>query len=58
MKPVLFIILLALGPVLAEHTRMVPRDAVASVDDADAGPISRANTPESERWAWLCGSRS
>ena len=59
MKPVLFIILLALGPVLAEHTSVPgPAMAFASAADTGSGPISGATTPETERWAWLRRART
>jgi hypothetical protein len=64
MKPVLFIVFLALGPALAEQLRVVPppyADAMAvpvalGTATANRGAVAHAIGPAGR--AWLCGGGS
>ena len=64
MKPVLFIVFLALGPALADQLRVVPplcADATAApgalgTAEPNRDAVAYATTPFSR--AWLCGGRS
>jgi hypothetical protein len=65
MKPILFIMFLALGPALADQLGVVPRgfanalglpEASRAAAAADPGAVARVTAPAGR--AWLCGRGS